>query len=83
MELEWYKDTFECNPEKDGIDDSVTNIIEIAKDREFGTQDVFIPLYFEESTKRLKNYPEEFVMYKWDIKENVDFTTDLPDDIPF
>lgn len=44
---------------------NVTNIIEICKDRDNGNQDVFIPLYYEIETKRLKNTPTEVVMYGW------------------
>lgn len=41
--------------------DGIGNVLEICKDRENGTQDKFIPLWFESSTKRLKNTPEEDV----------------------
>lgn len=78
-----YDATFKKNPESVGIIDSkTTNVIEIAKDREFGTQDVFVKLYFEESTKRLRNSMDEFIHYGWE-PDIEDFTTDLPDDIPF
>lgn len=43
-----------------------TNVIEIAKDRDLGTQDVFIPLWYEKETKRLKNAPAEMIYYGWD-----------------
>lgn len=75
-----YHDTFGVDPDRDGITDA-TNIIEVAKDREYGTQDEFISLYFEESTKRLRNSKDEFVRYGWEPEE--DFTQDLPNDIPF
>lgn len=39
--------------------DGIGNVLEICKDRENGTQDKFIPLWFESSTKRLKNTAEE------------------------
>lgn len=42
-----------------------TNIVEIAKDRDNGTQDVFIPLWYEPETKRLKNSPAENIIYGW------------------
>lgn len=45
--------------------ENVTNVIEICKDRDSGNQDVFIPLYYEKETKRLKNTPTEMVMYGW------------------
>ena len=44
---------------------TVTNVVEIAKDREHGTCDVFINLYYEPETKRLKNYPSESYVYGW------------------
>ncbi len=43
-----------------------TNIIEIAKDRDGGTQDEFIPLWYERESKRLKNNPTEAIVYGWD-----------------
>lgn len=73
-----YKEMFEHTPEMDGITDA-TNVIEVAKDREYGTQDEFISLYFEESTKRLKNSNTEFVTYGWED----DFKPVLPEEIPF
>ena len=48
------------NPVYDG-----TNVIEIAKDRDGGTQDVFIPLYYERESKRLKNDFTENKQYGW------------------
>ena len=47
-----------------------TNIIEICKDRDNGTQDRMIPLYFEAETKRLKNQISEYKRYGWE--ENFD-----------
>ena len=41
----------------------IGNVVEICKDRENGTQDKFIPLYFEHSTKRLKNRADENIDY--------------------
>lgn len=43
-----------------------TNAIEIAKDRDGGNQDVFIPLYYEKESKRLRNDPTENKIYGWD-----------------
>ena len=43
-----------------------TNVIEIVKDRDGGTQDVFIPLYYEARSKRLKNRLDENVVYGWE-----------------
>ena len=46
-----------------------TNIIEICKDRDNGTQDCFIPLYFEPETKRLKNEISEYKHYGWESND--------------
>ncbi len=43
----------------------VTNVVEIAKDREHGTCDEFIGLYYEVESKRLKNHPAESIIYSW------------------
>ncbi len=45
---------------------SGTNVIEICKDRDGGTQDYFIPLFYEIESKRLKNDPSENKIYGWD-----------------
>lgn len=42
-----------------------TNVMEIAKDREGGIQDCFVPLYYESETKRLKNSVSENKIYSW------------------
>lgn len=60
--------------------ETASNVVEIAKDREFGTQDVYVSLFFEESSKRLRNTQDEYITYEWD---NEGFSTDLPDNIPF
>ena len=52
--------------------ENVTNVIEICKDRDNGNQDVFIPLYYEKETKRLKNTPVEVIRYGWDKSEGND-----------
>lgn len=44
---------------------SGTNVIEVAKDRESGTQDWFIPLWYEVETKRLKSSLAENILYGW------------------
>jgi RecA-family ATPase len=69
---------------------SGTNVIEICKDRENGNQDVFIPLWYEPETKRLKNDPYENKVYSWkkpekaadDASEWIDTSND-GDAIPF
>ena len=48
-----------------------TNVIEICKNRDLGAQDEFIPLWFEESTKRLKNELTEYKHFGWE--ENIEF----------
>jgi len=63
-----YKIKFERGSESDFP--SATNIIEICKDRDNGTQDFFIPLFFEIETKRLKNNIAEYKHYGWE--ENFD-----------
>ena len=44
-----------------------TNVVEVAKERENGTQDLFIPLWYEPESKRLKNTPVEFKWYSWEV----------------
>lgn len=44
-----------------------TNVVEVAKERENGTQDLFIPLWYESESKRLKNTPVEFKWYSWEV----------------
>ena len=59
-----YEEEYKHEPSRDIPE--CTNVIEITKEREGGMQDVFIPLYYEESTKRLRNNPDEYVCYGWD-----------------
>jgi len=59
-----------------------TNVIEIAKDRDGGTQDYFIPLYYEQETKRLKNYLAENKIYGWN-KSDDGFLNVEQSEIPF
>ena len=47
-----------------------TNVIEIAKDRDGGNQDIFIPLWYEKETKRLKNSAVENKIYGWDTESD-------------
>lgn len=44
---------------------TASNVIEIAKDRDGGLQDYFIPLYYEAESKRLKNSFTENKIYGW------------------
>lgn len=71
-----YKDMF---GKEDQTLYQATNVIEITKDREGGVQDVFIPLYYEEGTKRLKNEVAENYIYGWD-KISDGFIKVPPDD---
>ena len=60
-----------------------SNVIEICKDRDLGNRDVYVPLYFEKETKRLKNEVAEYIHYGWeaDIDPGQDFIeVDLPDE---
>lgn len=63
------------------------NVIEICKDRDFGNRDIYVPLYFEKETKRLKNDPTEYIHYGWetDWTPGMEFQiVDIPDDeMPF
>ena len=61
------------------------NVVEIAKDRDGGVQDEFIPLYFERESKRMKkNSTYECKTYGWQT-ESEEFIEleDLPDDLPW
>ena len=42
-----------------------TNVIEIAKDREEGIQDEFIPLWYEPESRRMLNEQTEVIKFKW------------------
>ena len=60
-----------------------SNIVEICKNRADGIQDVFIPLYYEPETKRLKNDIGEYIHYSWETKTpvfgNLDEFVDIED----
>ncbi len=45
-----------------------SNIIEVAKDREFGDDDSMIGVHFEPRSKRFLNYPGESIRYGWDTR---------------
>ena len=59
-----------------------TNVIEIAKDRDGGLQDCFIPLYYEKETKRLRNTIVENKIYGWN-RDNDGFSSVENLEIPF
>lgn len=42
-----------------------TNVIEIAKDREAGIQDEFIPLWYEKESRRMLNEQTEVIKFHW------------------
>lgn len=67
---------------EDNMNYLCSNVIEIAKDRDGGTMDYFIPLYYEPETKRLKNYLSETKIYGWN--RNADgFSSTVQEEIPF
>ena len=65
-----------------------TNVIEIAKDREVGIQDEFIPLWYEIDSRQMHNSRTEVIKFKWttewaekEIEEefmDVDDSVELP-----
>ena len=67
---------------------SGTNVIEICKEREGGSQDIFIPLWYEPQTKRLKNFEQENIVYSWKKAEPTSedgfvSVADVPEEIPW
>lgn len=61
-----------------------TNVIEIAKDRDGGIQDVFVPLFYEPESKRLKNDEAENKIYGWKKSDGFTPVTDAGEsEIPF
>ena len=44
-----------------------SNIIEVAKDREFGADDTMVGVYFDPRSKRFLNYPGEEIRYGWEV----------------
>lgn len=71
-----YEEEFKHVPDKDIP--RCSNVVEITKEREGGLQDVFIPLYYEESTKRLRNSQDEYVTYGWDDTAGTIVDVDVP-----
>lgn len=67
---------------EDHVAYSGTNVIEVAKDRESGTQDWFIPLWYEAETKRMKNSLTENIIYGWQPDDMMDGFVDA-DDVVF
>lgn len=64
-----------------------SNVVEICKDRENGTQDKFIPLFYEASTRRFLSRPHEEIKYHWETgleKDMASFVSVSKDiEIPF
>lgn len=63
-----------------------SNIIEVAKDREFGNDDSMLGVYFEPSAKRFLNTPDENYQYNWMEKgeqEEIALTPIEDSDMPF
>lgn len=62
-----------------------TNVVEIAKNRDGGVQDVFVPLYYEPQTRRLRNSPTENRIYGWQKtqEDNGFIALKADDDAPF
>lgn len=59
-----------------------TNCIEVVKERESGVQDLFIPLWYEAKTRRLKNSKDETKVYGWDYDGFIGEQMEV-DDLPF
>lgn len=60
-----------------------TNVIEVCKDRENGIQDLFIPLWYERETKRLRNNEYENIVYGWNKDGLDEFSSVDLREIPF
>jgi hypothetical protein len=60
-------------------------VIEIAKDREYGNQDVWIPLWYEKGSRRLKSSSSERIIYNWCVDEEgfMAIPEDDPDVLPW
>ena len=67
---------------------NATNVIEIAKDRETGIQDEFIPLWYETESRRMLNEKTEVIKFKWttewaESEQENEFMELAEGDIPF
>lgn len=71
------KDTFKWPEDHEAY--SGTNVIEIAKDRDTGWMDTFIPLWYEKESKRLNNQLGDMVKYGWEP----DWNSDEEEEVPF
>lgn len=60
---------------------SGTNVIEVCKNRDSGVQDMFIPLWYEPQTKRMKNFMAENIVYGWDTLSS--YTVANDEEVPW
>lgn len=65
-----------------------TNVIEIAKDREEGIQDEFIPLWYEIESRRMLNNQTDVIKFKWttewaEQETEEEFMTSDDDEVPW
>lgn len=63
-----------------------SNIIEVAKDREFGCDDSMFGVYFEPEAKRFLNEPNETIRYGWERQVKQEEIALIPiddEDLPF
>lgn len=63
--------------------DDFNNVLEIAKNRDFGIADVFVGLYFEIESKRFLNEPYENIIYDWQelLDEPLPVTPEMKPDL--
>lgn len=62
---------------KDENSPEYNNMIEIAKDRMMGTQDLFCGMYYEPESRRFKNTNDERIVYGW--RDDIGVQTDMFD----
>ena len=56
--------------------------VEVAKNRSFGVVDLFLGLYYETETRRIKNYEGENIVYGWNtaVQKTIEFEAPKPDE---
>lgn len=59
------------------------NVLEICKDRASGCQDVYIPLFFDMPSKRMKNSSHEYKNYGWKFEPQYEEVSISDDELPF
>lgn len=57
-----------------------SNVVEICKNRSYGVVDYLVGMYYEQETKRFKNYVAEHIVYGWQEQAE---QTYIPDANPF